>query len=98
MPMPRQNITVTQSMTTMGPGIYGVVTAGITLTLENWAFWPEADAAVIVKDLTGAGSPNITVNVAGGGTIDGSASIVMNTPSESLSFKPYQFGTSWILV
>jgi len=60
---------------------------------------PQASAAIVgepylVKDESGAaGTNNITVNVTGGGTIDGAASKVINTNYGSLRF--YTDGANW---
>lgn len=91
----KQIITVTGSRPTAGPGLYIVTVAGITITLETWTHWPFSSDAIIIKDQTGSGFPNITVNAPTGGTIDGAASTVLVNPNQALTFLPLYGGNTY---
>ncbi len=93
--MKKQFVQVMQSQSTQGPGTYHVLTPGITLTLETWSHWPDQSDTIVVKDMTGSTTPNITVNAPGPGSIDGLASISMSNQNEALVFRPFLGGTSW---
>lgn len=92
----KNNQTISTSITISGPGTYGVLTTGITITLPNWTFWKTL-GSVIIKDLTGAGNPNITVQAfpGGGGLIDNAASTVLTNAFESVTFDPFLNGNTW---
>ena len=94
---PRQNVTVTGSRTTSGPGLYVVTTSGVTITLETWTHWPDSLETITIKDRTGAASPNITVKAPAitGGNIDGLTTIVMVNSNSAITFRPYKDGISW---
>lgn len=90
----RANSKVSFSTTLSGPGTYGVVTSGITITLPQWTLWKEL-GSIIIKDLTGEPNPNITVQAWNGGLIDGAASIVLTNAFESVTFDPFLNGNTW---
>lgn len=90
----RNNKKIFISTTISGPGTYGVMTPGITITLPKWTFW-KVLGSVIIKDLTGASNPNITVKAWTGGLIDASSSLNFPTAFESVTFDPFLDGTSW---
>ena len=96
-----QQIAITGSMNTLGPGVYTITAAaaGATLTLENWAYWPDESQSILVKDTTG--SPSLTVAPPVGGTIDGQASVTISNGYESLTFRPFFSGSgngmNWII-
>ena len=93
----RQYVTVTGSQKTQGPGIYNVVTTGVTITLETWRHWPDATQTITVKDATGSETPNITLippNVVGG-AIDGGSSLVIQNSGEAITLSPGLSGITW---
>lgn len=101
MPLVPQRIIVNNTAAptpTAGPGIYIVTASPVTITLENWSYWPDISQTIKIKDQTGLTSPSITINGATGVTIDGASSVSMTIPNESLTFSPYQNGTSWVIV
>jgi hypothetical protein len=93
-----QLITVSASRRTSGPGTYVVIQTGVTVTLENWNYWDDPDADIIIKDMTGNAAPNITVVASGAGAaIDGGGSASINTAYEGMRFIPYKNGTTWLV-
>lgn len=91
----QQIVRVSGSQRTQGPGVYYVTAAGVTLTLETWTHWADAAATITVKDMTGSGTPNITVLAPSGGGVDGAASISIANPGMGLVFRPYQNGNTY---
>lgn len=90
-----QLVIVSKSQPTQGPGFYSVITAGVTLTLEAWTYWPSRDGKIIVKDNTGSFAPAITVAAPVGGAIDGLPTIALTNPKEALIFRPLLHGLTW---
>lgn len=92
----KQFVTVALSTPTSGPGLYSVVTPGVTLTLETWTHWPHAgDDKIVVKDNTGSTAPGIVVAAPPGGTIDGQPLVVLVNPKEALIFRPLKDGLNY---
>ena len=88
------NLKISATTILGAPGVYDVTTAGITITLPNWAEWGVLDS-IKINDESGSGNPNITVAAPSGGLIDGQTSIVMSAPNESLTFDPLTGGNTW---
>ena len=86
---------ISASQTLGAPGIYQVTNTGVTITLPNWAAWPSA-LPIIIKDGTGSGSPNITVQAPLGGTIDGASSVSISGALQGAIFYPFQGGNTWV--
>ncbi len=76
-------------------GIHKVTTAGITLTLPSPSSW--AGALIVIKDLSGSSTPNISLV----GTIDGSTNGPSNTlvnPGQSLTLAADTVGATWLSI
>lgn len=91
----KQFVTISQSQPTCGPGMYSVVTPGVTIQLESWTHWQAQDDKIVVKDNTGSFTPNITVTAPALGAIDGNPSVTLNNPREVLIFRPLTGGLFW---
>lgn len=84
-----EKITVTATTTLTGPGVRYIETncgAPCTITIPSAAGYQVSDV-ITIKDVGSSSVYNVTVNAAGGGTINGAASYVIDRNGQSVSLR-----------
>jgi len=94
-----EKITVTATTTLTGPGVRYVEAncgAACTITIP-WAGYYQVSDVITIKDVGSAATNNVTINTAGGGTINGASSYVLSRNKEALVLRADSTG-DWRIV
>ena len=94
-----EKITVTATTALTGPGVrYIEANCGSACTITiPWAGYYQVSDTITVKDIGSAATNNVTINTAGGGTINGTSSYILSRNKEALTLRADSTG-DWRIV